>query len=204
MRKKMWVITAIVLGLAVLGIGVYQSDAVHGDPDWSQEEIQEIVNTQYPGEITEITLEQDVQSAEDGVRFEDDGNASTRSMDGDSGEVVEMQEQELPMSQEEENAGEEPSDTGNTSDDHADEAEDDAENQEEQPEDSDQAERPTIDTEEARQIALNEFEGTVTSLELDEDDGRLLYEIEIERGEHEAEMEIDAFTGEIVRSEEHT
>ena len=50
----------------------------------------------------------------------------------------------------------------------------------------------------AKEIALKEFAGTVVDLELDEDDGRKIYEIEIENGEDEATVEIDAYTGEIL------
>jgi uncharacterized membrane protein YkoI len=200
MRKKVWVITAIIIGAAVLGIGIYQSDAVHGDPDLSQEEIREIVITQYPGEITEITLEKDIQSDVYKVLLEYDGKAYTLSIDGNTGEVIEMHEEELPASQQEEDAGDESADGGSASDEQAkeQEQEEDAEKKEEQTEESDREERSTIDAEEAQRIALNEFDGTVTSLELDEEDGRLIYEIEIERGDQEAEIEIDAFTGEIL------
>ncbi|MFD0951687.1 PepSY domain-containing protein [Virgibacillus natechei] len=55
-----------------------------------------------------------------------------------------------------------------------------------------------MDLGKAEEIALNEFDGQITELELDEDDGRLMYEIEIEDGEDEAEIEIDAYTGEIL------
>lgn len=50
----------------------------------------------------------------------------------------------------------------------------------------------------ARSIALAEFSGTIEGIELDDDDDRLIYEIEIEDGENEAEIEIDAYTGEIL------
>lgn len=38
----------------------------------------------------------------------------------------------------------------------------------------------------------------ITELELDEDDGRLIYEIEIESVNGEAEIDIDAYTGDII------
>ncbi|MEN2466948.1 PepSY domain-containing protein [Ornithinibacillus sp. FSL M8-0202] len=55
-----------------------------------------------------------------------------------------------------------------------------------------------IDYETAKKIALAEFDGMITELELDEDDGRLIYEIEIESVNGEAEIDIDAYTGDII------
>ena len=55
--------------------------------------------------------------------------------------------------------------------------------------------------EEAKEIALTEFQGKVTEIELDKDDGRLMYEVELKNETHEAEIEIDAKTGEIIEVE---
>lgn len=55
-----------------------------------------------------------------------------------------------------------------------------------------------IDVNKAIDIALAKFPGTVDEVELDEEDGRLVYEIEIEGNGEEAEFEIDAYTGEII------
>lgn len=55
-----------------------------------------------------------------------------------------------------------------------------------------------IDKNKAIQIALAEFPGKVEGVELEDDDGRLIYEIEIENGEQEADIEIDAITGKII------
>ncbi|MHA6253029.1 PepSY domain-containing protein [Oceanobacillus sp. CAU 1775] len=56
-----------------------------------------------------------------------------------------------------------------------------------------------ITQEQAVNIALKQFSGKVEDVELDDDDGRLIYEIEIEndRGD-EAEIEIDAYTGAVL------
>ena len=47
-------------------------------------------------------------------------------------------------------------------------------------------------------IALKKAKGTVTDVELDDDDGRMHYDIEIEDGTYEYDFEIDAVTGEIL------
>ncbi|WP_404406962.1 PepSY domain-containing protein [Jeotgalibacillus malaysiensis] len=58
-----------------------------------------------------------------------------------------------------------------------------------------------ISQEEAIEIALAEVEGTLESVELDDDDGRAIYEVEINTGtgdDDDAEFDIDAVTGEIL------
>ncbi|TFD94411.1 PepSY domain-containing protein [Jeotgalibacillus sp. R-1-5s-1] len=58
-----------------------------------------------------------------------------------------------------------------------------------------------ITQEEAVSIAMAEVSGTLESVEFDDDDGRMIYEIEINTGngdDDDAEFEIDAVTGEIL------
>ncbi|WP_252311260.1 PepSY domain-containing protein [Sinobaca sp. H24] len=51
----------------------------------------------------------------------------------------------------------------------------------------------------AKSIALEEVGGgSVTDIELDEDDGRVLYEMEIESSQGEVDVDVDARTGEII------
>ncbi|WP_416728619.1 PepSY domain-containing protein [Fictibacillus sp. JL2B1089] len=54
-----------------------------------------------------------------------------------------------------------------------------------------------ITQEEARQIALNEVKGSVTDIELDDEDGVIVYEVEIETKTKEAQVIINAFSGEV-------
>ena len=55
-----------------------------------------------------------------------------------------------------------------------------------------------ITAKEAIAIALKQTPGTVTDVELDKDDGRAYFEIEIKDGKYEYEYEIDAVTGKIL------
>ncbi len=55
-----------------------------------------------------------------------------------------------------------------------------------------------IDIQQAIDIALEHFPGVVEEVELEKNNGRLIYEIEIEADGEEAEFEIDAYTGEIL------
>ncbi len=54
-----------------------------------------------------------------------------------------------------------------------------------------------ITEEKARQIALKEVKGTVTDIELDDEDGVIVYEVEIETKTKEAQVIINAFSGEV-------
>jgi uncharacterized membrane protein YkoI len=62
---------------------------------------------------------------------------------------------------------------------------------------------PKISTEEARQIALNRVRGTITELDLENFNNRLVYDIEISTVYHrEAKVIVDAMTGKILQFEE--
>lgn len=60
------------------------------------------------------------------------------------------------------------------------------------------SERVMLTKEQAIEIAMKQAKGTVTDFDLDHDDGRKVYEIEIEDGTYEYEFEIDAYTGEVL------
>ncbi|WP_062046568.1 PepSY domain-containing protein [Bacillus sp. JCM 19034] len=55
-----------------------------------------------------------------------------------------------------------------------------------------------ISVEEAKRIALTEVSGVVDDIDLEESNGRYVYEVEIEEGEIEAEVIIDAITGDVI------
>ena len=63
------------------------------------------------------------------------------------------------------------------------------------------AKRVMLTKDQAIAIAMKQATGTVTDFELDDDDGRKVYEIEIENGTYEYEFDIDAFTGEVLKFE---
>ncbi|GAE25516.1 hypothetical protein JCM9140_1515 [Halalkalibacter wakoensis JCM 9140] len=60
-----------------------------------------------------------------------------------------------------------------------------------------------ITEDQAVAIALDLLPGRVKEVELDSDDGRLLYEIEIKFEGNDYDLEIDAFTGEIVEIDDN-
>lgn len=58
-----------------------------------------------------------------------------------------------------------------------------------------------ISEQEAISIAEKLVNGTMIEIELDEDDNRFIYELELKTSQGEAEVEIDAVTGEVLESE---
>jgi len=58
-----------------------------------------------------------------------------------------------------------------------------------------------LTVEEAIAIVMKQAKGTVTEVELDDGDGGLHYEIEVEDGTFEYDFEIDAVTGEVLKFE---
>ncbi|MDR0136895.1 PepSY domain-containing protein [Metabacillus idriensis] len=52
--------------------------------------------------------------------------------------------------------------------------------------------------EQAEKIALAEVKGKIEDIDLEEEDGSVFYEVEIESGQQEATIQIDAFTGKIL------
>ncbi|MBN3527687.1 PepSY domain-containing protein [Paenibacillus apiarius] len=62
-----------------------------------------------------------------------------------------------------------------------------------------QAAKPKISAAQAKQIALAKVKGAVHSIELEDDDDTLLYEVEIITGKkEEVKIEVDAYTGEVL------
>lgn len=45
---------------------------------------------------------------------------------------------------------------------------------------------------------MDNFEGTIVEIKLDDDDNRHLYEIELVNGNRKAEIEIDTHTGKVI------
>lgn len=175
MKKKLGIVIGTITGAAVLGLGVFQSSAAQADPKLSTDEIRQMITDQYQGVITEMELDKEFNKAVYEVEIEGEKEEIELKLDGDTGEVIKEHKKERK------NDGVKISEVENK-----------------------QNNGDILSTEEVTKIALNEFSGTVTDLELDEDDDYLIYEIEIKDGQDEADFEIDAATGKIIELEIET
>ncbi|MBP2079832.1 PepSY domain-containing protein [Oceanobacillus polygoni] len=194
MKKKLIIAGACLIGVFALVFGIYQSGASSSDPELSKEEVEKLVQEQYPGTVTTTELEKNEAGAVYKVRIESKGNNYAVTLDGNTGEVIDLEilgEAVTENSQEADNNHTEETDS---------KKEPGTNNEPEQSEENKEnnSSNAMLSQDAAREIALNEFAGTVVDIELDEDDGRTIYEIEIENGDDEATVEIDAYTGEIL------
>jgi len=169
MNKKIGIAIGTVVVAAVAGLGIYQSEAAPANPTLSSEEIRELVESQYAGQITEMEIDKEFNKVVYEVEVQGDGKEYEVKLDGDTGEVLKEKQKE---------------------DFDDDRSEDTVKKTLAENED-------IISAEEAKEIALKEFDGTVTKIELDEDDGRFVYEIEVKNNNKEADFKIDAVTGDI-------
>ena len=199
LNKKVMITISSVAIASVLGFGIYHTNAAQAQPKLSTDEIKELVSAQYPGTITEVEVDKGFNKVVYEVEVESDGKEYEIKLDGNTGEVLKLEEKEIREAKQ--NTTNVTIKEKNNADDKvkADKVKnDDAKDDGVKEDKTDDNKKVVISKDEAKKIALAEFDGTIKELDLDEDDDRLIYEIEIESANGEAEMDIDAYTGEII------
>lgn len=180
MNKKIIMSISIILLTIVLGVGIYKSDAAKSNPELTYEDIKDIAESQYAGTITEIELERKHGKNVYEVELTSDEKQYELKLDANTGEVVVLEEKQIEQNTKLPSEQKDKSKADNAR------VKEDSE--------------PTLimGMDEAIAFALQEFSGTVTEAELDREDGRFIYEIEIKSNGVEADIEVDAQTGEIL------
>ncbi|WP_087974517.1 PepSY domain-containing protein [Oceanobacillus rekensis] len=171
MNKKLVFALGTLTVAGAFGFGVYQSEAAPADPALSTEEISQLIQDQYKGTITEMEIDKEFNKVVYEVEVQGDGVEYDLKLDGNTGEVLKEKQHE-DFDDEDKNVSQ-----------------------------INYVGSDAIGVEKAREIALGQFDGTVTDFELYEDDDRWVYEIEIKNGNKEAEFEIDAVSGDILEME---
>src|SRR5699024_8760630 len=183
------------------GVGIYKSDASASSRNLSVDQIVQMVSDQYPVTITEIELENEYNQLVYEVDLEDDGRQYELILDANSGEVLKIEEKLNSTKQEKKALNDDEQDEQKEK--QSDQKATNKEKESEAPAKSStkDEQKTVIDVHDAVEFALKEFTGTVTEIELDEDDGRFIYEIEIKSGNEKAEFDNDVYTGEILSIE---
>ena len=140
----------------------------------SMDELKAIAVDAVGGEVREIELEREKSRYIYEVDVRSEGIEYDLDIDAKTGEVLRTK----------------------TDDDHYDDKDDYDDNR-----NRNVSEGTFITKEAAVEIAMKQANGVVTELKLDDDDGRMHYEIEIKDGKYEYEFEIDAITGEVLKFE---
>ena len=178
--KNKWMTVPIVVGALVLGsfamiAGANQNldqASVNGKEKTSiltNEEITEKALAKVDGTVTEVELERKLSGSVYEVEIKKDGYEYDLDLDAVTGEVLKEDK-----STDDDEAGLDDNTTKSDSSDVA------------------------ITHEAAIEIALKEAAGTVTEIELERDNGRTYYEIEIEEGTKEVDIEVDAKSGAVL------
>ncbi|GAA0610576.1 hypothetical protein GCM10009001_29830 [Virgibacillus siamensis] len=210
MKKKVGFILSILLGLSALGLGMYHTSASQAAPKLSMEQIKDQIQKQYPGKITEFELDKEGKRAVYEVEVVQDGKEYDIVFDGNTGDVLSLEKQSVNKADSDEkdddrfdkdddkNENDDADDEEYDRDDRDDNVKEKNDDKKNASKDDEPSKEPRVSAAKAQKIALKEVSGTVISSELDEDDDRLIYEIEVQSDKKEAEFDIDAYTGEII------
>lgn len=243
MRKKLVIVLSVMAIAAVIGLTSSKLGVVSADPYYSAEDIRNQVSEMYPGEITEIELENEGKALVYEVEVKVDGYEYELKIDGNTGEVLKLEEKtrtekakeqdsekliakEVEVEVDDKNEKNEEAETtkkdtasdvntttkkeqnektttnsnnhhhhNNNNNNNCDQCDDKPKQQHHKMQTTKKA---VIGYDEAKRIALKQFDGTIKDIELDDDDNRLVYEVEIKRGNQEADIKIDAYTGKVL------
>lgn len=94
MKKKLGIGIATLVGAVVIGAGVYQASADEEAIKANKDSIQQLIQNEYGGEITELELEKESGKAFYEVEVYKDGMEYELIVDADTGEIV-KEEQHL-------------------------------------------------------------------------------------------------------------
>ncbi|MRH42663.1 hypothetical protein GH741_08185 [Aquibacillus halophilus] len=216
---------SIVGALVIVGgaFGIYQLTASPASASLSEEEARTKAQNQFPGEVVEIELDENGKNSVYEVEIEGTDRSYELLIDANSGEILHLEEDfkgtnktsdgkdDQERSTDDDSSNDDTNDDKNVtltekSDDNADgknenttdKNDDDADDSETNVSKKSTNTKTPISSEKAKEIALAEVNGTITEIELDEDDGYLTYEIELVTDKNEVDIDIDAYTGAII------
>ncbi|MGN8644782.1 PepSY domain-containing protein [Gracilibacillus sp. HCP3S3_G5_1] len=172
------------------GLAIYNFTSSPASAYLSKEEAEEKIANQFSGEITELELEEENNQKVYEVEIKGTDRDYELKIDAETGEILLLNEKNVTQKNEDTT-----NDRDNVDQQEKHTAKEDDHETEQQ---ADHSNNTLISAEEARTIATNEYPGSITDFELDEDDGRYQYEIEIKTDNGEVDLEIDAYTGSII------
>lgn len=198
--KKKWIIPAAVVVLIVAVFGIYQMQASAGEPEMTIEQARQQAEKQYNATVTEIELDRSGSEPRYDIDLENGEKLYDLTLNGNTGEVISLKESNRtvtsPNTDQSQASGDDQQQDENkkTADD---QQQSDKEQTAPSQKQASQAE-VKISMDEAIKIATDEVGGSVTDAEFDEEDGLPVYELELKTADDEAEVVINAQSGEII------
>ncbi|QKG83461.1 hypothetical protein GXN76_02550 [Kroppenstedtia pulmonis] len=168
MKKLVWVVLAAVVILIGSVWGVKQLLVQHTTPNLSSKEAIQIAEDRYPGHVTKAKLEKEDGDWQYELELEATRGLYKISVDAKTGKIIEIKQETKQ-----------------------DETRSD-------PEDLNSFGKPKISWNEAEKVARKQFQGRIKTIKLEREEGRLIYEIAMESGKQEVELEIDAHNGNVL------
>lgn len=178
-----WYAIPVVAGALVIGGVAFAVNAEKGETI-STEEAKTKALEAIPGQVKEIELERKQTGDVYEIEVESNGTEYELDLDAVTGEVkkTEVNDQDDDRDALTEKRS----------------ADRDDDNDDEREDENTSSNQKLISQEQAVSTAMKSAKGTVTEVELDEDDYKIVYEIEIRDGQMEYKFEIDALTGEVL------
>ncbi|QGH35832.1 hypothetical protein GI584_18015 [Gracilibacillus salitolerans] len=198
MKNKLFFIILTIIIVIGSVVAIYNFTSNPASAYLSEEEAKEKVSDQFSGKIMELELDEENNRKVYEVEIKGTDRDYELKIDAETGEILLLNEKTGTLRDNSVAKEEAADDQDNTDQEDKNETDNKDEQNEETKQQSDNANNTLISAEEARSIATDQYPGTITDFEQDEDDGRYLYEIEIRTNTHEVDLEIDAYTGSII------
>jgi len=170
-KNKKWILSIIsIFIVTIAGVGIYFATEKMGE--MSQEEVETIVRDDYNGEVLSFAREWEWEFGTPStieMNIKTENSYEEIEMDASNGQILHREINQVLTPLNSSAEGE-----------------------------ASASFVPAITPEEAIKLALGEVTGTVKEIELDEENNKMIYELEIENGKSEYNIHIDASTGSIL------
>jgi uncharacterized membrane protein YkoI len=224
MNRK-WIIITVLVIIGVTGI-IGIASAIKGDVKVTETEARNLVEAHYPGTIIEMTLLRSDGKDIYQVQLEENTGLYTLEVDAETGNIQNLQQVKKTDSEKEEKPAISEAEAKKLAEEtyrgnvqaltlhrkiysitvltktEQIKLEMNADSGKITSEDKSSIEKNTqhvkLTEEQAKKIALAEVNGKIEDIDLEEEEDSVFYEVEIESGQQEATIQIDAFTGKVL------
>jgi uncharacterized membrane protein YkoI len=224
MNRK-WIIITVLVIIGVTGI-IGIASAIKGDVKVTETEARNLVEAHYPGTIIEMTLLRSDGKDIYQVQLEENTGLYTLEVDAETGNIQNLQQVKKTDSEKEEKPAISEAEAKKLAEEtyrgnvqaltlhrkiysitvltktEQIKLEMNADSGKINSEDKSSIEKNTqhvkLTEEQAKKIALAEVNGKIEDIDLEEEEDSVFYEVEIESGQQEATIQIDAFTGKVL------